>query len=625
MRIHSFRPAHIKLGSILYAWYSAGPCAWLCCWATLFSTAAADAQSVRSVNINSTPEGALVYLDAQDKLLGPTPIKGARVAAGPHTLIFRLQGYQEFKLKVNVTKAKETFSATLVQTMAINLKAADDQAQGATVKIDGEPVGVLPYSGNVLPGRHMIQVSKEGYKDITEWLDTGKGTTLSFKLEGNKGPVGTVRIVSNVEDTLVRIDGEPSGKVPVAEEVKPGEHLIEGSAEGYVPVQQTITIEAGQQRIVTLNLEKSAPKPGTITVRSLVKNAMVNIDGHDYGPAPVVVENAAPGLHNVLVRVAGYEDFRTSCTLSAATPCNIEASPQPLMARIRVKANVKPAELYMDGNWVGPVPFEGQVPSGSHRLEVRAKDFPSHVEQVDLVPGAEPREFSVTLTRDEVAGLTPEEQAELKKERAKEITGATSHSATPIPIKHSLLDLSTGWPYLAELRMSTGMVSTPDFGVDGGVAIRTYGRLTEFEARAKIAREILPEFSLGAQARLGGGLGISHQGRATNSWFGSIEALGTLRFAGRGAYTMWLGLDGHSDRWDFSGTDSDIIVTDERQNLARLRLGGALEFVLTNEWNLWGMLEGILAGGSRRIYGDILGSGSADSQIYFRLGVTRKF
>ena len=100
-----------------------------------------------------------------------------------------------------------------------------------------------------------------------------------------------------------------------------------------------------------------------------------------------------------------------------------------------------------------------------------------------------------------------------------------------------------------------------------------------------------------------------------------------MAFGDAGAVTLWLALDTYTDRYDWSGEDSSVFETRERQDQARLRLGGALELVIDRDWNAWGSLEGILAGpeSDRRIYGDILGLGVEDTELYFRLGVTYKF
>ncbi|MEM9865606.1 MAG: hypothetical protein AAF938_28625, partial [Myxococcota bacterium] len=56
----------------------------------------------------------------------------------------------------------------------------------------------------------------------------------------------------------------------------------------------------------------------------------------------------------------------------------------------------------------------------------------------------------------------------------------------------------------------------------------------------------------------------------------------------------------------------------------RFRLGGSLEFIVAQHWNVWGSFEGVF-GGNRRVLGDIFGAGNDDLNIYMRLGATYKF
>ena len=66
-------------------------------------------------------------------------------------------------------------------------------------------------------------------------------------------------------------------------------------------------------------------------------------------------------------------------------------------------------------------------------------------------------------------------------------------------------------------------------------------------------------------------------------------------------------------------------LLDVTQSLTRFRLGGSLEFILSDKWNVWASFEGILAGPDRRILGDMWGFERDDLSLYARLGLTYKF
>ncbi|MCX7808352.1 MAG: hypothetical protein N2515_07070, partial [Deltaproteobacteria bacterium] len=73
-----------------------------------------------------------------------------------------------------------------------------------------------------------------------------------------------------------------------------------------------------------------------------------------------------------------------------------------------------------------------------------------------------------------------------------------------------------------------------------------------------------------------------------------------------------------------------IKIECKRQEMARLRLGGAVEFNASRHFAIWGIFEGILAQTSdhRRLYSsvlDFIGDRQPDIRIYPRLGITYKF
>ena len=125
----------------------------------------------------------------------------------------------------------------------------------------------------------------------------------------------------------------------------------------------------------------------------------------------------------------------------------------------------------------------------------------------------------------------------------------------------------------------------------------------------------------------------------------SLDANVSLLLEPIAAVTIWLGLDLSTDQYSGHARDSsasadfgpsgDTICTHDttgatlacsRQDMARLRLGGSVEFNIDRNWGVFGIFEGVLAQSAdhRRLYSDILGQ-VADIRIYPRLGVTYKF
>jgi hypothetical protein len=715
-------------------------CAWVARWAEIagvvllgLTALASRASAQVPVNIESTPSGAQVFLDtASGAPVCTTPCRTVRIAGGAHTLIFRLDRHAEAQAQVMIRTRRETFRATLNPLSSLAVTSSNEATVGAAVRVDGVPVGNVPYSANVAPGRHLVQVGREGYVTFSQWVDlapaqglqlpvvlereapqTGsllvaadvsgaevridgepqvRGTTPTFIENLSPGPHavelrapglpartetvtiqtgqravlnvtlrpaapqgGTLRVIANAQGARISIDGELAGEAPATRtNLAPGEHIVEATAEGYERLMQTVTVEAGAQRVVSLELRAQALPPGRIVVSANVGTARVTIDGQERGQAPVVVENAPGGAHAIVVVAQGYEDFRTTCELRPGQNCTIDAQLEPVGTPVLVTANVEGAELVVDGRPRGPTPYEGNLPVGQHQIEVRAAGHAPYVAQIDLAASAERRAIVATLRN-----VADEEQAQTRAESAQrrllERRTAMITAAGPLPPELFVIGLSLGWPHLAEMRLGVGLT---DY-LEAGFTVRSmFGRTTEFEGRVELSRRFAPQIAAGVAARLGGGIGPTYEGTCPegaatcttrldyplNTFGFSLEALFSLYFGAGASVTLWGALDYYTDQYGFSERDSDVALPvasgsdlPDRNAAARFRLGGAMEFVLGRNWNAFGQVDGILADGSgvdrsgavprglgRRMFGD-WGPFTADPELYVRLGVTYKF
>jgi hypothetical protein len=656
------------------------------------------------VNIESTPPGATVYVDSADTTpVGTTPMQNVRLPRGQHTLIFRLAGHEEGRLPVNIRRRRETFRLDLHPLGRVVVTPGNVDAQGATVRLDGQPSGTVPIDQTVQPGRHLVQVEREGYNTYQQWVDVAGGQvitipvllerqapetgsllvaadvpTASVSIDGEprgQTPVvidglsegehvvevtaegeniephretvriragerttvnavlrvtptgGIVRVISNAPNAVISLDGEVLGRAPATREnVAVGEHIVEATADGYEPGSQTINVEAGRQRVVNMRLVEAERRPGRIVVNADVDGARVWVDGRERGAPPVVIEQARSGTHAIIVRAPGYQEFRGTCAVAPEQDCTVDAALEPVGTPVRIDANVTGAEFFVDGELMGPIPWEGTLPVGAHLLEARALGYRPHVEQIALRVSRQTRSFYFTLVGENE--LTPEERRDQERERQLAIHQAVSHSAAVLPQDLALMDVSAGWPYLGELRLGIGLHRL----IEAGVGFRTFGILNEFEGRVKVGYRPIHQVSVAGQVRFGGGIGPKRHDRmtdtnhSTNSVFFSAEALMSLHFARAGAFTFWAAFDLTSDRWDWDEHNRDSIVANGRQTLGRGRFGGAIELTLSKRLNIWGLFEGVV-GHSRRIYGDIFGAGlgAGDTEMYGRLGVTLKF
>jgi hypothetical protein len=713
------------------------------------------------VNIESIPPGATVYVDTVDAgPLGVTPLTAVRIPPGAHTLIFRMPNYEEARISVTVRRRRETFRAVLRALGTIEVSAANEGAHGAEVRIDGQPVGGGTLRGlpirveNLTPGRHQVQVVREGYRSFEQWVDVQGGQvvrvpvllereaprtgsilvsadvlgapifldgqpvgttttvlddvpagthTLEIRPEGEdtqpfsaqvlvqpgqratvtatlrrprtSPTTGSIAIITDVPGARVRINGQelPEGTFSRSD-LPPGNYVVQVIAEGYQPFRREVQVQAGQTTSVDVQLTRDLGPPGPINiVVTNVAGARVTVDGEERS-APFVVNRPEPGTHAVVVRAEGYQEVSFTCSTAPGTPpgdsCDRTITLEPLAVPIRVRLRNEiegTATLRIDDRDIGPVPYEGRIPVGQHTIEIVAEGYEPYRQQMEV----EYAEGAITI------------EARLRDASEEAAARGATHTAIPIAMNHPMIDISVGWPYLGEMRLGIGLHEL----FDAGFAVRSFGRITEFEGRVRFGVRAVRQLALGAQVRFGGGIGPSITTRApdfsmvdadptmmgiqpptdgrqqdfvprvnpmmpgfdtpVNNAFFTVEGMMSLLLEPIAAVTLWLGLDISSDEYAAHPRNGGAWIAREpshpmadvcspemsslrcrpvRQDMARMRLGGAVEFVLSPHWNLWFLFEGILAqpGDHRRLLSGFLFD-TADLRIYPRAGLTYKF
>ncbi|MGB3049675.1 MAG: PEGA domain-containing protein [Polyangiales bacterium] len=580
-------------------------------------TASDDASSGAAIRIDGEPSGSVPLR----KTLTP----------GRHLVQIGKRGFTTFSKWVDLVSGQVmTIPVALQPAVAKTgslLITAD--VTGLPVYIDGQRRGGTPLVVDGLTeGEHVVEIKSpgEGYQPFFEVVTVKPDQRTTVEATIRLAPdLGSLRVIANVPGSIIRLDGVDIGVAPAAKGgLSPGEHIVTAEASGYESVTQTVTVIAGRERVVSLRFTTESTEIPRILVRASVPDATVTIDGEEYGSPPITIEPADLGTHSVVVRAPGYREVRRTCSVGPSRNCEVYAELNALGVHVRVEANVSNAQLYVDGELRGPVPWEGDLPAGIHQLEVRAEGHGNHVEQIRLQKSPSIRLIQVILT----PAVVPVESAKRDKaaEREDPLRNTVTHAGAPNPPGVATLDFSTGWPWLAWVGLRAGLTEF----LDVGISVQTFGRLTDFTLSTKAGWRVSPHFSVGGDLQIGGGIGPARRAlngdrHPTNNFFISLDAIFSFHFPPRGAFSVWIAGDFNSDRWDFDGRNSNIAVRNSRENFGRARLGGSLEIVVTQRWNVWIEVEGIVAGKRRPVLGDIFGGGHPDSLVYGQFGATFKF
>lgn len=140
-----------------------------------------------------------------------------------------------------------------------SLVITSDPAE-CSVVVNGEYKGKTPLTvGNLYPGTYTINVTKFGYMPYSTAVELTNGAeaTVTAYLPPERG---TLVVNTTPDGAQVLLDGAVAGIAPVTLiNVLPGGHNLTVTKDGYVTVQQQVSVEAGQTTPVSLTLSPVSP------------------------------------------------------------------------------------------------------------------------------------------------------------------------------------------------------------------------------------------------------------------------------------------------------------------------------------------------------------------------------
>jgi hypothetical protein len=356
-----------------------------------------------AVKIDSAPPGAAIYLnDKSCPSLGVTPWTG-KLNAGDYTVILEAPGYdpanKPFKVG-RLRKAQELFVPMIkkAEPPKIDVRAdADKNVFGATVILDGQPQGQAPMILTTTPGRHQVELKKEGFEPYSSWLDVKENQVQTFAptiKEIAKPKYGTVVVDADVPDAEVYIDGNkhPDNTPAVIQNVIEGLHVIEVRKAPALPWKQTVEVKASAQTKVRADLAATLNGGvGVVRVLSDAQGARAFIDGTDMGPVPVDIKDVKAGEHIVQVKAPGFQPSDKHVTVAAGGSqivkfdLNTEASTD--QGILKIVSSVPEALVFIDGAQIGKVPQEKRVATGDHPVVVRLDGYKQFEQKVRVDAG----------------------------------------------------------------------------------------------------------------------------------------------------------------------------------------------------------------------------------------------
>lgn len=138
----------------------------------------------------------------------------------------------------------------------------DSDPTGATVYLDGRRMGRTPWRGIVLPGKHRLELDREGYAHLQQEILTERGQTYTLKLSMEAAAQGALLTLDSVPPGAeVMLDGKAMGVTPLRGlQMEARTYQVELRLPGYAAQIFTISLPDGgtvERRSVLVPLDRS--------------------------------------------------------------------------------------------------------------------------------------------------------------------------------------------------------------------------------------------------------------------------------------------------------------------------------------------------------------------------------
>lgn len=215
-----------------------------------------------TISIAATEPDALVTIDGRE--IGKTPLQApVRADVGPRVVRVAKPGFEPFEATVKVVATKSlSVDAVLekdVKTGKLTIK--EKTGRKAKVFVDDKEVGVAPWTGDVAPGSHVVELRGEGVASPKRTIEVAAKAESEVVLEAT--PMrGHLRIETLGKEGTIFVDDEKVGEGTWEGDLAPGAHRVKVEASGYQPHERLVAIVHGQTVVEAVTLVPIGGRPG---------------------------------------------------------------------------------------------------------------------------------------------------------------------------------------------------------------------------------------------------------------------------------------------------------------------------------------------------------------------------
>lgn len=220
-------------------------------------------------------------------------------------------------------RAEQVFQEQLRRVGELEVKV---NVERASIQLNNVDVATTPTQPlRVTAGTHLLSVLAPGHEPrrLNVSVPGNARQVVEVELKPLEQALARLTLTTNVPDVQVTAGGDPVGRTPFAANLafKPGTHDLLLERQGYVPVRRQVTLHAGSEGELDIELtpsEAGLAAGGTLKLALSEDNAVVSIDGqpgldHAGGiPLPL-------GRHSLLIERKGFFPVKREVVVTPGT------------------------------------------------------------------------------------------------------------------------------------------------------------------------------------------------------------------------------------------------------------------------------------------------------------------
>ena len=220
------------------------------------------------------PKNAVVTIDGNQQTVSTDGEYSAMLPYGSHTYKVEAGGYISKSGTFTISSSDMTpINVSLVSAMATVSVTCPTPA--VSLYVDKKSVGMIPWTGSLKEGMHLIEVKKEGYRSQQRTINLSQQQKLDVAFNELVAIQGNLSVNYKPFGADVYIDGNKVGQSPrVFNGIMVGNHKVEIKKDGYGTESKTVNILESQTAtlsgVLTTNASSSVASGASLSGNTII-------------------------------------------------------------------------------------------------------------------------------------------------------------------------------------------------------------------------------------------------------------------------------------------------------------------------------------------------------------------